>query len=69
MIHNFSPGADISQLVNATGDLTSETWSELIENENLNFWTNQSTIDLNDTLLGMPENRTVLISGKLNDRS
>jgi len=66
MVHSLAPKTDISQIFTAgnTTDYTSETWSEFIENENYTFWTNQSSIDLNETNLWVPENRTALVTGK-----
>ncbi|OXA56807.1 Transmembrane channel-like protein 3 [Folsomia candida] len=64
LIHTLLPTTDISQIFNAGNvtEYTSETWSEYADDENYTFWTNQSTVDLNETSLWTPENKTALIT-------
>lgn len=74
MMHDLIPRTDLAQIFSPNGtsaaagssssaDFSSESWSEYLEIENYTFWTNDSSIDPNDTLgLWVPENRTALVS-------
>lgn len=75
MVHSLTPRTDLATIFNSSqtlsssssssADFSSESWSEYLDNENYTFWTNQSSIDLNDTTTGLwvPENRTALFTG------
>ncbi|ODN05080.1 Transmembrane channel-like protein 3 [Orchesella cincta] len=67
MVHSLTPKTDLAQILNSSStsasDFSSESWSEYLENENYTFWTNQSSIDLNDTTaLWVPDNKTALVT-------